>query len=305
MMACKLIPYRDWSKELDHLLAKQKAALINDPEFMDHAFDPEEEPNRPITHQDKFALLVGEAAKTMQMIEPYIKPGMRLLEIGGGVGLTYATLQTQGYDIVSLEPGADGFGDRHRAGLRLLALLKVDPAGWLRTGIEDYPQKWGEAQFDLIFSFFVLEHIPDLEQAFRNMATLLNANGIMVHCCPNYTIPFEPHYNIPLVPLKPAWTSLFFPYLKNKGLWRGLCFTTQKSITRICDKVGMVPSFRKGMTAMALERILTDPVFAARKTGFFVLARLMKSSGLLKVLKLSPSILNTPMEFYARKAGRL
>jgi hypothetical protein len=59
------------------------------------------------------------------------------------------------------------------------------------------------------------------------------------------------------------------------------------------------------MTAMALERILTDPVFAARKTGFFVLARLMKSSGLLKVLKLSPSILNTPMEFYARKAGRL
>ena len=92
--------------------------LIQDSEFMNHAFS-QEGAFHP-TNREKLDLLIGEAEQTLLMIVPYLKPGMRILEIGGGVGLVYALLRSRGFDIISLEPGSAGFGDRHRAGFRLM-----------------------------------------------------------------------------------------------------------------------------------------------------------------------------------------
>lgn len=302
-MNCNQLAGFDWRNSLKHLLSGKKNALISSPEFIDHAFDAAEG-NSHTTTKDKFALLMGEAEKTLQMIEPHLVNNVRLMEIGGGVGLVYALLRSKGYDIVSLEPGATGFGDRHRAGLHLMKTLGIDSSGWLKMGIEDFSPT--EPAFDLIFSYFSLEHLPDLQKAFQVMERALHNQGLMIHCCPNYNIPFEPHYNIPIIPVKPDWTALIFPGLQNKGLWQGLNFTTTQGISRLCRHHGLRPIFCKGMTAWAFERVLSDSIFAARKKGFIKPARLLKKTGLLKVIRycLPPSF-DTPMQFTARKTKKL
>ncbi len=298
-MGNKTMRYFDWQKALSALLNQHVNALICDREFMGHAFDSSETGCRPMPPKEKLAILIGEAEKTLIMIAPHLRPGMRLLEVGGGVGLVYALLRSCGFDVVSLEPGADGFGDRHRAGLRLLERLGVDSGGWLKTGIEDFPSSI--PPFDLVFSYYVLEHVPNLGRAFQVMAGALSPDGLMVHQCPNYTIPFEPHYNIPLIPFKPEWTQALSPGLRHKGLWRGLRFTTVECITRLCARHGLRPVFRKGMIAGAFERVLDDPLFGARKQGFVKIARLLKVTGILTTLRRLPPVLDTPMEFTARK----
>lgn len=285
---------------LTRLLAGHKNTLAHDHEFMSRAFDPGQTPGKHMSPADQINMLMGEARKTLAMIRPCLRPGMRILEIGGGVGMTYAVLRSSAFDITSLEPGAQGFGDRHSAGLRLMELLNIDSRAWIKTGIEDFEAKQGQT-FDLIFSYFVLEHIPDLRRAFRAMSGLLSPNGMMVHQCPNYTVPFEPHYNIPLVPFKPEWTPLFSPGLKNMNLWKGLCFTTHGKIARLCRGCGLKHEFSRGMTARAFERVLTDKEFASRKQGFVRLARILKSTGMLEILRKIPASLNTPMEFTAKK----
>ncbi len=300
MMVSRTESSVDWKKELNDLLDGHKETLANDPEFMRHVFDPAASRSRCPSPGDRLETLIVEAEKTLRMVEPYLCPGTCILEIGGGIGLVYALLRSRGHDIVSLEPGGGGFRNRYKAGLHLLQLLRIDDGGWLGTGIEDFhPQ---DRHFDLIFSFFVLEHLPSLSQAFCVMAGALSQNGLMVHRCPNYTIPFEPHYNILLVPFRPEWTALIHPVLNKEELWRNLCFTTARGINMLCARNGMRPSFRKGMMASAFERVMTDPVFAGRKRGFVKLARFLRATGLLELIRWLPAVLNTPMEFTATKA---
>lgn len=290
----------DWKNNLNGLLDRHKETLANDPEFMNHAFGPVASRSYCLSPGDRLETLIGEAEKTLLMIEPYLCRGIRILEIGGGIGLVYALLRSLGHGIVSLEPGSGGFGDRHKAGLHLLQLLRIDTGGWLKTGIEDFNPH--DRHFDLIFSFFVLEHLSSLSRAFRVMAGALGQNGLMVHRCPNYTIPLEPHYNMLLVPFRPEWTALIYPALNNKELWRNLCFTTTRGITRLCAHNGMRPLFRKGMMASAFERVLTDSLFARRKQGFVRLARFLRSTGMLELIRRLPAFLDTPMEFMATKS---
>lgn len=287
---------------LDRLMKPHQRALVDDPEFISNAFDPADAAAQSLTPGGMVNLLMGEALSSLAMIAPFLRPGSRILEVGGGVGMAYAVLRSQGFDIVSLEPGSEGFGNRHQAGLRLLDMLGIDAGGWLKTGIEDFSP--AGSSVDLVFSYFVLEHIPKLDQAFHAMAGLLAPDGRMIHRCPNYTIPFEPHLNIPLVPFMPEWTSWLYPRLRHRGIWQGLRFTTTGIIKKLCRRHGLVPIFRKGMTAWAFERVLTDPVFSSRKQGFVKLARLLHAAGMLNLLRRLPPMLDTPMEFMARKKSR-
>jgi len=289
----------DWEKDVHDLMGQMETILIQDPVFTAHAFDPSEIERLQLSPKEIIGLLMGEAKSTLAMIQPYLRPGMRLLEVGGGVGIVYALLRARGFDIVSLEPGSEGFGDRHQAGLRVLELLGIDPGCWLRTGIEDFEPTG--TSFDLVFSYFVLEHVPDLDRAFQIMAGVLSPDGVMVHQCPNYTVPFEPHYNVPLVPFKPEWTAAFFPALRRGSVWRDLRFTTVTGIKRLCARNGLRPVFRKGMSATAFKRVLADPVFRRRKPGFVKTARLLRATGMLKMLEHLPPMLDTPMQFTGTK----
>lgn len=288
------------------LTAAGREKLLADPHFAELAFDPAAAPLLPSAPDQRLALLEGEAAQTLAMIEPALaaladrdsarRP--RLLEIGGGVGLVHAELHRRGWEIVSLEPGGGGFGDRHRAGRRLLDHLGLDPGGWLAADIEHFTAR---RPFELIFSHFVLEHLAAPERAFQVMAGLLAPGGRMIHRCPNYAVPYEPHYNLPLLPFYPRLTARLKPALRRHPLWRGLNFITAGQVAALCARHGLTPTFRPGLAAEAFERLLADPLFAARRPGLARPAALLQKSGLLALLGRLPPAWATPMEFTAVK----
>jgi SAM-dependent methyltransferase len=283
--------------ELDEMINACMPGLVNDKAFLENAFDYGDAIHISPETTYPLELLLNESSNTLEMVERFLQPGMKVLEIGGGVGLTYALLRTRGIDVVSLEPGADGFGDRHQAGMRLMSRLGIDPCGWIKTGIEAFDS---DKRFDLVFSYYVLEHVSDLDITFKVMRRVLDTDGMMVHRCPNYTVPFEPHFNIPLIPLFPSSTACIYPKLNSSRLWKGLQFTSVGKISKLCSRHGLIPTFKRGQTASAFERLLVDPLFAARKKGLLVLAKGLRRTRLLNLLHLLPPAFDTPMEFSAR-----
>lgn len=287
-----------WHAPLCQMLNPIRDALLNEPEFHNNAFDLPGNGTVADTCSQSLDLLVGESIRTLDMIGPLLRPGIRVLEVGGGVGLTYAILKAKGIDIVSLEPGGGGFGNRHRAGLCLMDMLSIDSSNWLSSPIENFI---ADQPFDLVFSHFVLEHIPDIEKAFLKMNDALRSGGQMIHRCPNYFIPFEPHLNIPLVPFFPKCTAFILPNLKDSVIWRGLQFTSVPGLKKLCRRVGMQPSFRRGMTAWALEQLFIDESFANRKRFLSTTAKRLKRLGLIHLVGYLPPLLDTPVEFVAQK----
>jgi len=117
------------------------------------------------------------------------------------------------------------------------------------------------AGFDLIFSVMPLEHIPDFEAAFAGMAAVLAPQGRMIHLCPNYMVPYEPHFGLPLVPLAPRATALLLPSLKASGLWRSLNFVTYRRVRRCAAAAGLTVEFAPRMMLRAFERLDRDPIY--------------------------------------------
>ena len=125
----------------------------------------------------------------------------------------------------------------------------------------------------------------------------------MIHLCPNYTIPYEPHFGLPLVPLMPSALTLVRPDLKNNKLWRSLNFVTSGDILRYARECGLVVEFLPGMMLRAFERLRVDSVFRERQTGIATtLFAILERVHLLSFIGRLPYWLATPMLFECRRS---
>ncbi len=242
--------------------------------------------------------LQGEAKLGHKLISPYLKPGMKVLEVGAGMGLLSAYLESQGVHITALEPGLGGFGVN-------AALARA--ADFQRLTRVDIPaQELRGVDYDFIYSINVLEHIPDLQAALQGLARVLSPGGQMVHTCPNYLLPFEPHFGIPLVPLWPRLTAHLLPKLKASELWQSLNFVTLPQMRRAAHKAGLEAKFESGVLYRAFERLDTDPAFRERQAKGLVkyAYHAFKRTGTLSLLKRLPPVLATPMVFHFRRLTR-
>lgn len=276
--------------------APHMESFLKDPEIADNLFDSGTQ-----SHAEKqaaFRTLLQEAEQTLGLIEEYLSKDSILLEIGGGVGLTYGYLKHLGYEITSIEPSFRGFGNRYRAGQKILAMMNLSQDGWLNYSTAELGRI--DSKFDLIFSHFVIEHIPEIDQAFEKMLERLKPGGVLRHICPNYAFPFEPHYNILLVPFFPKLTEKFKQNLQSEPVWRDLNFLTYSRIRKIARKHRLAVSFDKNLPYLFLKRFDEDPRFKARKASLYACYRLMKLTGLLNLAKLFPTSLASPMRFTMR-----
>ena len=130
--------------------------------------------------------LVGDPA--------YLDRKRTILDFGCGSAPFVFSALSRGHDAYGIDTSNDKIA---------LAHLKVDEYGfdplWKdRVQLGDATKlAFPDATFDLVTSFQVLEHIPDLESALYETIRVLKPGGWFVVRAPDYRMSFEPHYRIP------------------------------------------------------------------------------------------------------------
>jgi SAM-dependent methyltransferase len=251
---------------------------------------------------DRVRMAAAESAQTLRVLAGLdVDPDDRILEVGAGLGLTSAYLSSRGFDVTGLEPGGTGF-EENREVARQLAEL----AGWtyhpLPIGVADLEREHGP--FSLIYSNNVLEHVDDLDAAFAGMARVMGDGGVMAHSCPNYSIPYEPHFGLPLLPVRPRWTARLLPRRVSSGpLWRSLNFVRARDVERFARDHQLDVAFRPGSLAASLERLGTDLEFRSRHRLLGTVAVALRRVGVLAQLRRLPPTWSTPMDFLLWRHG--
>jgi len=234
---------------------------------------------------------VGYAA-----IAPYALANSRILEVGAGLGLLSAFLVQQGYQVTSLEPAATGFDFFSVTRNAVLRHLTQRPEQTLEVSAEVLdPAQHG--LFDFVFSIHVLEHMDHLDGAFAAMTRVLKPGGRMVHLCPNYAFPYDPHFGIPLLPGRPNLTAGLLPKrITETDLWRSLNFVSAAKLSQLAAEHGLDARFKGGQLASMIRRVQEDPVFAARHSGF--VSAMLKATRIFRIehiAKAIPAWLDSPM----------
>lgn len=222
--------------------------------------------------------------------------GARVLEVGSGLGILSAYLSSLGFEVIALEPGGTGFEANSSAGEFVQRVLggKVK----LISKRVECLSREEQGVFDFIYSNNVLEHVDDFNKAIGAMDHCLAPGSRMLHNCPNYTVPFEPHLGIPLIPFAPAATRCLLPRrIRESGLWRSLNFITAKDIRRLALHHGATVEFERATFADSLKRLSVDPSFSSRHRLLSKLQPVIKRAGIIRLAERLPPEFSTPMIF--------
>jgi 2-polyprenyl-3-methyl-5-hydroxy-6-metoxy-1,4-benzoquinol methylase len=244
----------------------------------------------------QYFFYVEEALFGMRLLSKFTLEG-RILEVGSGPGMLVAWLHMNGVNITGIEPSEIGFEFNLQIQNAIWDYYKLPGNLILDMAAEDLdPAVHGK--FDLICSINVIEHLlpENIQLAFSKFKNVLTDEGMMQHHCPNYMIPYDPHYGLPLVP--------GFPQLMGKikgvtgeGLWKSLNFITLPKVKKVAAAVDMEVSFqRKGMKD-TFVRLEEDEEFAGRHKSLVKLYPLLKKMGIIHLFGLIPPVLSTPMTF--------
>lgn len=244
-----------------------------------------------------FSMALGEARQTLcLLIGLEIESKQRILEVGAGLGIASCALSIIGHDVVALEPGGIGFESNQKLSVVLAEQLRSEVSVINETAeLVKFPQ---DSKFDFIISNNVLEHVQDYERALKNLSECLSESGMMIHSCPNYTFPYEPHFGSPLIPFFPRLTKFVIPKrISKSGLWQSLNFISARQLKKIfCDSDSVV-LFKRGQMAKSFIRLSEDEEFKKRHSA---LGRIAASKIFLAIMKRTlnlPYWLATPMTF--------
>lgn len=255
------------------------------------------------TYRQEYHNYVEEASFGFRLLSEYEPTGKRMLEVGGGVGILSCWLYLSGHDITAIEPSAIGYTFHHDIQRAIWQYFNVPEQRFRDMTAEDLdPAVLG--QFDLIFSINVIEHInrSTLPLAFQKMKSVLADGGLMVHHCPNYHVPFEPHYGLFLVPFNPQLTGKM-KGIQQEGVWQSLNFVTSTDIQAFASGAGLQVDFERALLKKSFERFDHDAEFARRHPALVNVQKLLKATGLLYLMGKIPPSMCTPMTFRLRKRG--
>src|SRR5512143_3452508 len=113
---------------------------------------------------------------------PFLKPGMRLLDCGCGMGALTASLARH------LAPGEVIGIDREPSQIDAARAWAAEKGvGNVRFDLGNiFEIPFPDASFEAVFAYTVLEHVRDPLQAMREMRRVLKPGGIVGICDPDY-----------------------------------------------------------------------------------------------------------------------
>ena len=253
--------------------------------------------------QQEYNNYIEQAAFGVALLSKLDLNDKRILEVGSGSGILTAWLLLNGVDVIGIEPSALGFSFHADIFTAIWDYFKL-PSNKVFDRSAEQISEQDLGKFHLIYSVNVMEHIPvnNLDLVFEKMKSVLHENGIMYHHCPNYSIPFEPHYGLPLIP--------FFPQLIGKltgkskeALWQSVNFITLNQVKKITAQQQLNSYYEQGIMAASFKRLQYDPEFANRHPLLAKISKVMAAIGLLKAMENIPPQWATPMTFIVSHKG--
>jgi SAM-dependent methyltransferase len=139
--------------------------------------------------------------------------GLRLLEVGSGVGLTVAAARRRGIEAFGIEPGGDEYEGALQISSEVLREAGIDSEVIREANGEAIP--FPPAHFDAVFSSNVLEHVDDPPRVLAEIVRVLKPGGFAQIVVPNYGSLWEGHYGFIWVPHMPP--SLAKMYVRLRG----------------------------------------------------------------------------------------
>ena len=240
---------------------------------------------------------IEEAEYGIKLLSSHNLEGKRILEIGSGAGILTSWMLKNEVDIVGIEPSAIGYTFHKDIFSAIWDYFQLPTDRIYDLSAEQLdPTVLGKFQF--IFSVNVMEHIPkeNLELVFEKMKSVMSKDGMMLHHCPNYVVPFEPHYGIPLVPFFPHVTGKMRGVYK-EGVWQSLNFITLPQVKKIANRLELKIDFKKAVMKETFTRLESDAQFASRHPALVKVYKILKATGVISLLGLIPPSLCTPMTF--------
>lgn len=225
-----------------------------------------------------------------------LQPGAEVLEVGAGAMLLSCQLVREGFSVTALEPVGEGFS--HFTKLRLFvteqALLTNHAPKLMLLPAEEMNV---ENTFDFAFSIYVMEHVGDIEMTLRKVNASLKQKAYYRFITPNYSFPYEPHFNIPTFLNKKITEKILGRKIFNdvrfpdpRGVWASLNWISIGKLKKAAQVIkGLEINFNKNVLFNTFQRVLFDEHFSARRSPSIVrFAKIMSSLKIDSLLKFIP-----------------
>lgn len=195
----------------------------------------------------------------------------RVLEVGSGIGLLSLFASSTVPSMTSLEPESSGFKKMSTFRKVILESWTEEPLPQFENAlIQDLKQ---DENFDFIYCINVLEHVPKPEGLVSEIYRRLRPGGTAWCVLPNYSFPYEQHFEIPILINKAITGRVFRKKIRKhtvspdpEGLWSELSWPTQKELYKFLGSSGINHEFRNTVLGGYFDR-LDEPQVVARK-GF-------------------------------------
>jgi SAM-dependent methyltransferase len=124
--------------------------------------------------------------------------GKQLLEVGSGIGDFIVTCRRRGIPGIGVEPFDPGCGDLKAISRRFLEFFGMGEGVIVEARGEALP--FPPARFDVVFSYYVFEHVQDPARVLAEAIRVLKPGGLLLFVFPNYGSLWEGHYGVPWLP---------------------------------------------------------------------------------------------------------
>lgn len=226
---------------------------------------------------DLFETYAAEAIFARSVLDTNLKTlpeKSEILEVGAGSLILSCQLVREGYAVTALEPVGQGFSHFNEMQNVILNLAKQ--GGFCPYIIQTHAEQLEiKNAFDFAFSINVMEHVDNVSQVIERVVDALKPDAVYRFICPNYSFPYEPHFNIPTIYSKKITEAIF----KNKiytnstmsdpvGTWRSINWISVGLVRDIANKSNSQIIFSKGLLLKMIERVVDDPIFSLRRPSW-------------------------------------
>ncbi len=246
----------------------------------------------------KIRTYISEADFYFSILKPdfqEVKKGLTVVEIGSGIGLLSMYIANLGHKVYSFEPQSSGFTD-------MLKMKELISECWeadfpVVNFINDY---YSESYFqknertDYFFSVNVIEHIPNYGELIQSVRKNMKNTSIFRIITSNYLIPYEPHFDIPVILNKKLTFNFFKKKILNSNVpnplefWDDLSWPTPSKMKKAVVDSGMSVVFSRQTSKSYLERPVKDEAFKQRKNKLTFQVIKLISKVLMPVLSFVP-----------------